>query len=142
TPLKDMYLALDPGNKSAGAVPNNGTLPVANTQPTIDFDQILSSLDGDTRNYVLLLLAGEAQGFHDNGATGPAPSPEAVADLRGTFKRFAPLNRETVTFTKLLKTRTRDIRQSIHNLKEVTQALGSVEGTLTSLIKSSNTNFA
>jgi phospholipid/cholesterol/gamma-HCH transport system substrate-binding protein len=142
TPLKDMYLSLDPGNKSAGAVPQNGMLPVANTQPTIDADQILASLDADTRNYVLLLLAGGAQLFHNNGATGAAPTPQAVADLRGTFQRFAPLNRDTVTFTKLLKTRTRDIRQSIHNLQEVTQALGSVEGTLTSLIKSSNTNFA
>jgi phospholipid/cholesterol/gamma-HCH transport system substrate-binding protein len=142
TPLKDMYLSLDPGSKSAGAVPNNGMLPVANTQPTIDVDQILASLDSDTRNYLLLLLAGGAQLFHNGNATGAAPSPQAVASLRGTFQRFAPLNRDTVTFTKLLKTRTQDIRHSIHNLQEVTQALGSVEGTLTSLIKSSNTNFA
>jgi phospholipid/cholesterol/gamma-HCH transport system substrate-binding protein len=142
TPLKDMYLSLDPGTKSAGAIPQNGMLPVANTQPTIDVDQILASLDSDTRNYLLLLLAGGAQLFHNGNATGPAPSPEAVASLRGTFQRFAPLNRDTVTFTKLLKRRTQDIRDSIHNLQEVTQALGSVEGTLTSLIKSSNTNFA
>lgn len=142
TPLKDMYLSLDPGTKSAGAIPQNGMLPVANTQPTIDVDQILASLDSDTRNYLLLLLAGGAQLFHNGNATGAAPSPQAVASLRGTFQRFAPLNRDTVTFTKLLKTRTQDIRHSIHNLQEVTQALGSVEGTLTSLIKSSNTNFA
>ncbi len=117
-------------------------LPVANTQPDIDVDQILASLDSDTRNYLLLLLAGGAQLFHNGNAASPAPSPQAVASLRGTFQRFAPLNRDTVTFTKLLKTRTQDIRHSIHNLQEVTQALGSVEGTLTSLIKSSNTNFA
>ena len=33
TPLKDMYLSLDPGTKSAGAIPNGGTLGIANTQP-------------------------------------------------------------------------------------------------------------
>ena len=102
TPLKDMYLALDPGTKNAGAIPANGVLGAANTNPDIDFDQILSSLDVDSRNYLLLLLAGGAQAFHDTGATGAAPSPAAVADLRGTFKRFAPLSTGTrVTLPKL-----------------------------------------
>jgi phospholipid/cholesterol/gamma-HCH transport system substrate-binding protein len=142
TPLKDMYLSLDPGSADAGAVPNGGMLPVANTQPDVNVEEILSSLDADTRNYLLLLLGGGAQLFHDGQASGAAPSPAAVADLRGTFKRFAPLNRDTKTFTALLKWRTRNIRGSIHNLQEVTRALGSVDGTLTSLINSSNKNFA
>jgi phospholipid/cholesterol/gamma-HCH transport system substrate-binding protein len=142
TPLKDMYLSLDPGTADAGAVPNGGTLPATNTAPVVDVDQILSSLDADTRNYLLLLLSGGAQLFHDGNATGAAPSPRAVADLTGTFKRFAPLNRDTKRFTALLKSRTQNIRRSIHNLNEVTQALGSVETTFTSLINSSNKNFA
>ena len=142
TPLKDMYLALDPGNSSAGAVPNGGMLPVANTQPDINVEEILATLDVDTRNYLLLLLGGGAQLFHDPGASSAAPSPAAVADLSGTFKRFAPLNRDTRTFTALLKERTQNIRRSIHNLQVVTRALGSVDGRLTSLIDSSNTNFA
>lgn len=141
TPLKDMYLSLDPGTAVSGAVPDGGTLPVANTQPDVNVEQILSSLDADTRNYLVLLLSGGAQVFQNANATGAAPSPRAVADLRGTFKRFAPLNRETETFTSLLKQRTRNIRLSIHTLKEVSQALGSVETTFTSLIKSSNKNF-
>jgi phospholipid/cholesterol/gamma-HCH transport system substrate-binding protein len=58
------------------------------------------------------------------------------------FKRFAPLNRETQTFTKLLAQRQRNIKRSIHNLAVVTKSLGSVNGQLTSLIKSSNTNFS
>jgi phospholipid/cholesterol/gamma-HCH transport system substrate-binding protein len=141
TPLKDMYLELDPGSPSAGAVANNGFLSVANTSPDINVEEILSSLDADTRNYLLLLLGGGAQLFHDNGASGAAPSAKAVSDLRGTFKRFAPLNRDTATFTKLLAQRTQNIRRSIHNLQLVTRALGSVDGRLTSLINSSNTNF-
>jgi len=141
TPLKDMYLSLDPGTVNAGAVPDGGTLPATSTAPDIDVDQILSSLDADTRNYLLLLLGGGAQLFHNGNATGAAPSPRAVADLAGTLKRFAPLNRDTKTFTALLKSRTQNIERSIHNLKEVSQALGSVEGTFTSLINSSNKNF-
>jgi phospholipid/cholesterol/gamma-HCH transport system substrate-binding protein len=142
TPLKDMYLAMDPGTKQAGAIPAGGELPVANTEPDIDVDQILASLDVDTRNYLLLLLSGGSQAFHDPGAQGAAPSADAVSDLQGTFKRFAPLNRDTQTFTKLLAERRQNVSRSIHNLQVVTNALGSVNGKLTSLIQSSNTNFA
>jgi phospholipid/cholesterol/gamma-HCH transport system substrate-binding protein len=158
TPLKDMYLALDPGTRQAGAVPDGGTLGVAATAPDIDLDQILASLDADTRSYLLLLLAGGAQAFRDpstaadaasiapDGATGPgntaAPSPAAVADLQGTFKRFAPLNRDTRAFATLLAQRNANLREAIHNLQRVATALGGVDGQLASLIASSNTNFA
>jgi phospholipid/cholesterol/gamma-HCH transport system substrate-binding protein len=142
TPLKDMYLALDPGSPSASAIPNGGTLPVAATSPDIDFSQILSSLDADSRTYLLLLLNGGAQALHDHGATGPLPSPAAVADLRGTFKRFAPLGRDTLAFTRLLAERQANIARSIHNLNLVANALGDVQNQFASLIDSSNTNFS
>jgi phospholipid/cholesterol/gamma-HCH transport system substrate-binding protein len=142
TPLKDMYLSLDPGSRSAGAIPNNGLLGVANTSPDVDFEQILSSLDVDSRNYLLLLLSSGAQAFHDPGAKGTAPSTDAVADLRGTFKRFAPLGRDTRTLTTLLATRRRNISRAIHNLNLVANSLGGVDHQLASLINSSNTNFA
>ena len=35
TPLKDMYLSLDPGTKDSGAVPAGATLPVANWALTV-----------------------------------------------------------------------------------------------------------
>jgi phospholipid/cholesterol/gamma-HCH transport system substrate-binding protein len=142
TPLKDMYLELDPGTPSAGKVPNGGVLGTGATNPDVNFADILQSLDTDTRDYLLLLLSGGAQAFGTISPTNPAPNPAVVAQLRGIFKRFAPLNRDTATFTKLLATRTRDIRGSIHGLQAVTTSLGHVETELTSLIDSSNTNFA
>lgn len=142
TPLKDMYLSLDPGSRSAGAIPNDGTLSAANTQPDVDVSQILSSLDADTRNYLILLLAGGAQAFHDHGSSAEAPSPAAVAALQGTFKRFAPLNRDTQTFAGLLATRQRNLRRAIHNLNLVAGSIGGVDNQLASLIRASDTNFA
>jgi phospholipid/cholesterol/gamma-HCH transport system substrate-binding protein len=142
TPLKDMYLELDPGTRNAGAVPNGGSLSVANTQPDVDLSEILSSLDADTRNYLVLLLSSGAQAFHDPGATGVPPSRAAVADLRGTLKRFAPLDRTTERFATLLATRRRNIRRAIHNLNLVTNAFGGVENQLASLISASDTNFS
>jgi phospholipid/cholesterol/gamma-HCH transport system substrate-binding protein len=134
TPLKDMYLALDPGTSEAGAVPAGGLLGSGSTSPTIDLDQILASLDADTRSYLLLLLSGGAQAFQDPAQTVPA--------LRGTFKRFAPLGRDTRKFATLLSQRSDSLRLAIHNLGRVATALGGVDGQLASLIQSSNTNFA
>jgi phospholipid/cholesterol/gamma-HCH transport system substrate-binding protein len=149
TPLKDMYLALDPGTKRAGALPDGATLSAAATSPTVDLDQILSSLDADTRNYLLLLLSGGAQAFRDPASgqavvpgPGAAPTPAAVASLSATFKRFAPLNRDTRQFATLLAARNRNLRVAIHNLQRVARALGGVDGQLASLIVASNTNFA
>jgi phospholipid/cholesterol/gamma-HCH transport system substrate-binding protein len=142
TPLKDMYLELDPGTRRAGRVPNGGSLSASNTQPDVDLSEILSSLDSDTRNYLVLLLSAGAQAFHDPGSHGIPPSPDAVADLRGTLKRFEPLDRDTKRFATLLATRQRNIRRAIHNLNLVTNAFGGVEGQLASLISASDTNFA
>jgi phospholipid/cholesterol/gamma-HCH transport system substrate-binding protein len=142
TPLKDMYLELDPGSRRAGRVPNGGMLSAANTQPDVDLSEILSSLDSDTRNYLVLLLSAGAQAFHDPNSTQTAPSADAVADLRGTLKRFEPLDRDTKRFTALLATRQANIRRAIHNLNLVTNAFGGVEGQLASLVRASDTNFS
>jgi phospholipid/cholesterol/gamma-HCH transport system substrate-binding protein len=141
TPLKDMYLALDPGSKASGAVRDGGELSAANTDPDVDLSEILSSLDSDSRNYLVLLLAGGGQAFHDPGAHGGAPSAAAVRSLRGTLKRFEPLNRDTQRFTTLLAQRQGNLRRSIRNLNLVANALGGVEGQLASLIRTSDTNF-
>jgi phospholipid/cholesterol/gamma-HCH transport system substrate-binding protein len=140
TPLKDMYLSLDPGSSGAGRLPAGATLGTGQTNPDVDVSEILSSLDADSRNYLLLLLSGGAQIFRDPG-DGAAPSPRAVGALRGTLKRFAPLNRDTASFAGLLATRQRNLRRAIHNLNLVAGSLGSVDTELSSLIRSSDTNF-
>jgi phospholipid/cholesterol/gamma-HCH transport system substrate-binding protein len=142
TPLKDMYLSLDPGSRSAGVVPDGGTLGTANTQPDVDVSEILSSLDADTRNYLVLLLASGSQIFHDHGSAGESPSPGAVSALQGTLKRFTPLDRDTQTFAGLLATRRRNISRAIHNLNLVAGSLGGVDNQLASLISASDTNFS
>jgi phospholipid/cholesterol/gamma-HCH transport system substrate-binding protein len=141
TPLKDMYLSLDPGTASAGRLPAGSTLGTGQTNPDVDVSEILSSLDADTRNYLLLLLSGGAQIFRDHGTTSTQPSPDAVANLRGTLKRFAPLDRDTESFASLLATRQRNLRRAVHNLNLVAGSLGSVDTELASLVRSSDTNF-
>jgi phospholipid/cholesterol/gamma-HCH transport system substrate-binding protein len=142
TPLKDMYLELDPGTRAAGRVPDGGMLSTANTNPDVDVSEILSSLDSDSRNYLVLLLSAAAGAFRAPGATGgAAPDAKAVASLQETLKRFAPLNRDTRTFTSLLARRQAALRSSVHNLDLVANALGGVDGQLASLIRASDKSF-
>ncbi|MGH3266489.1 MAG: hypothetical protein ACRDNS_31365, partial [Trebonia sp.] len=79
--------------------------------------------------------------FRDPHSKGNGPSPRAVADLRGTLKRFEPLNRDTETFASLLARRRRNLRRAIHNLNLVAGSLGGVESQLASLINTSDANF-
>jgi len=56
TGLKDMVAELTPGTKAAGRLPEGGRIPVSQTLPDVNLDEILATLDADTRDYLLLLL--------------------------------------------------------------------------------------
>jgi hypothetical protein len=94
TGLKDMILELDPGTATSGTVKDNGTIPVSSTLPDINADEILAQLDGDTRDYLRVLLAGAGQGLKNNGTA-----------LSATFRRFEPTARDGLKITQQLATR-------------------------------------
>lgn len=131
TGLKDMFLELDPGNRQAGELEEGRRIPVANTLPDLNPDEILASLDGDTRDYLRVLLNAGAEAFE-----GDAPE-----ELRQTFKRFEPLSRDTRKATRLLVERRRNIRRTITNFQELATELGSKDRDLAALIDSANANF-
>jgi phospholipid/cholesterol/gamma-HCH transport system substrate-binding protein len=137
TGLKDMYLALDPGTRDAGALPSGGTIPVANTMPDVNPDEVLASLDSDTRAYVEILLNAGGQAFTDT----PGHAGQASADLRQTFKRFEPTNSDLRKIMSQLATRKRNVSQVIHNFRLITDELGRTDGTLGRFVESSNANF-
>jgi virulence factor Mce-like protein len=43
------FVELDPGSESAGGFADGGTIPIANTRISVDFEQVLNSLNPDTR---------------------------------------------------------------------------------------------
>jgi phospholipid/cholesterol/gamma-HCH transport system substrate-binding protein len=137
TGLKDMFLALDPGTRDAGALPSGGTIPVANTLPDVNPDEILASLDSDTREYLQILLNAGGQAFTDQ----PGHAGQASADLRQTFKRIEPVNRDLDKIMSQLATRKRNVSQVIHNFRLITDELGRTDGTLGRFVESSNANF-
>jgi phospholipid/cholesterol/gamma-HCH transport system substrate-binding protein len=142
TPLKDMYLELDPGTRGAGRMAPGSTISTAHTTPDVDVSEILGSLDADSRNYLVLLLAAGAGAFKDGGSgSGVTPSPDAVSSLQETLKRFAPLDHDTRTFASLLARRQSSLRRAVHNLGLVAGSLGGVDRQLSSLITASDESF-
>src|SRR5204862_7544258 len=79
TGLKDMFLEVSPGSHSAPVAKQGFTIPVQNTLPDVNPDEIYGALDSDTRQYLQLLVNGAGEGLHHRGG-----------DLREVFRRFAP----------------------------------------------------
>jgi phospholipid/cholesterol/gamma-HCH transport system substrate-binding protein len=138
TGLKDMFLALNPGTKDAGALPSGGTIPVSNTLPDVNPDEVLASLDADTRDYLEILLNAGGEAFTDR----PGHEGETSAALRQTFKRFEPTNRDLAAITSAIATRKKNLRRVIHNFRLITDELASTDGRLGRFVESSNANFA
>ena len=131
TGLKDMILELDPGNVTAGRVKDDGTIPVSQTLPDINLDEILAQLDGDTRDYLRILLGAGAEGLRGNGRT-----------LSATFRRFEPTARDTLRITELLAQRRRNLQRVVHNFQLLSTALSQRDDDLASFVSSSNAVFA
>lgn len=131
TGLEDMTIEMSPGTPGAPKAPEGWTVPIKNTLPNVRFEEILTSLDRDTRDYLQLLVQGAGVGLRDAGD-----------DLAKTFKRFEPGAREVRRITAALQDRRRHIRRSINNLRELVEAVGEKDDQLTQLIDSSNAVFA
>src|SRR5215210_2064026 len=67
TGLKDMVAELTPGTRAAGRLPEGGRIPVSQTLPDVNLDEILAALDTDTRDYLKLLLGDGGIALKDNG---------------------------------------------------------------------------
>jgi phospholipid/cholesterol/gamma-HCH transport system substrate-binding protein len=130
TQLKDMTVEVDPGTPSAGRVPSGYTVPLSQTAPDVNFEEFLSSLDAETREYLQELIDGAGIGLKGNSA-----------NLSATFKRFDPLSRLTEEITKELHLRHKNIERGIHNFQLILSALGNKDTELSQLIESSNAVF-
>jgi len=130
TGLNDMLLELTPGHPSAGRAGEGWTLPLDQTLPNVNADEVLSALDGDTRDYLRLLLGGAGEGLRGQGRA-------LSADLR----RFDPTNRDLERITHALSARHANIARTVHNFRLLSEAIGSKDAQLSSLVDSSNAVF-
>jgi phospholipid/cholesterol/gamma-HCH transport system substrate-binding protein len=131
TGLKDMFIELQPGGKPAPVAKAGWTMPVANTLPDIDADEILSSLDGDTRNYLQLLVNGAGQGLKGKGGS----------ELAQVFERFEPTHQDLARLNKAVAVRGTDLRQLVNSLQRLNTSLSHNQSQIVRLVDSSSTVF-
>jgi phospholipid/cholesterol/gamma-HCH transport system substrate-binding protein len=131
TGLNDMIVELTPGSRRAGEIDHaKDFIPITQTLPNVNTDEFLAALDGDTRSYLQLLVAGGGQALGGNGK-----------NLSATFRRFEPTNRDILKITKALSVRRQNISRSIHNFKALTEAVGTKDKQLSSLVDASDAVF-
>jgi phospholipid/cholesterol/gamma-HCH transport system substrate-binding protein len=132
TGLKDMVAELDPGTRSAGRLPEGGTIPISQTLPDVNLDEVLSSLDADTRDYLTLLLNGGAQGL--GGERGGRRLGQALRRIEPTSLYAGRINRA-------LAQRRRNLARVIHNVSLLTDELGRSDTQLAGFVQNNNAVF-
>jgi len=131
TGLKDMFIEVDPGSSAAPIAKPGFTIPVANTLPDVNVDEILSALDADTRAYLTLLVNGAGQGLTHPGGT----------ELAQVLERFEPTHRDLARVSRALAARGTSLRRLINSLQRLNTALAAKQGQIVSLIDASSTVF-
>ena len=131
TGLADMVIAMDPG-RHGPPIKEGSSVPLANSKPQVNPDEILATLDADTRNYLTLLLQAGAQGIG-----GKEKGLQASAALR----RLEPTTRDIAKINTALATRSRNLARVIHNFGLLAAELGRHDQQLGRFVDSSNAVF-
>jgi phospholipid/cholesterol/gamma-HCH transport system substrate-binding protein len=130
TGLKDMFVELDPGSRAEPLMDEGDAIPVANTAPDVDADEVLSALDRDTRDYLVLLLNGVGGGLRERGG-----------DLQQVFRRLGPLHRDIRRVNTAIAERRRNLSRLIHDYGGTVDELGRRDNDLRRLVASSSAVF-
>jgi phospholipid/cholesterol/gamma-HCH transport system substrate-binding protein len=108
--------------------------PLSQTEPNVNLDAFLASLDADTRQYIQLLVAGGAEGFGGRGR-----------QLGGAFRRFQPFVHYVAKLNKAVAARHVALANVIHNFSALTTELGRYDAEIKRFVTSSDAalgNFA
>jgi phospholipid/cholesterol/gamma-HCH transport system substrate-binding protein len=128
TALKDMFIEVSPG--TGRVVPEGGHISAANTLPDVNLDEILGSLDSDTRPYLKLLVSGAGEGLRGRGE-----------DLREVFRRLEPIHRDLARVMRATAARRVALKRLIHRYGLLTAELGRHPDDLRRLVSASRSVF-
>jgi phospholipid/cholesterol/gamma-HCH transport system substrate-binding protein len=125
TNLNDMIVEVDPGS-GKGHIKDGYNFPLSRTEPNVNLDAFLSTLDADTRQYIQLLVAGGAQGI---GGRGP--------QLSQAFRRLQPFSHHIADLNKAVATRRVALARVIHDFGLLTIELGRHDSAIERWVSSS-----
>ena len=129
TGLKDMFIELEPGTRGK-PVRAGWTIPIRSTLPDVNPDEVLASLDADTRDYLKLLIDGAGRGLEGRSD-----------DLREVLRRFEPTHRDLARVTSAVAERHSNLRRLVTSLDKLNGSLAGRDDELAQLVDSSAAVF-
>lgn len=130
TGLNDMVLELDPGTPTAPKVRAGYTIPVSRTTPNVNVDEILASLDTDTRGALQLLLQGGGQGLGGNAKR-----------LSAGLRQIQPVTANLRRIGEALEDRRRNTARAVHSIRLITEELANRRGDLVRAVDTTDAVF-
>src|SRR3954466_5046650 len=96
--LGETYVELTPGNKSAGMIPENGTLPASHVSPTVELDEIFRAFDSKTRDAFRAWFRSRAQSLPGRGM-----------DVSAAIGNLSPFATDTTKLLEILNEQQPDV---------------------------------
>jgi phospholipid/cholesterol/gamma-HCH transport system substrate-binding protein len=135
TGLNDMAVEMDPGRPDPslphrGRLEDGDTLPIENTRPNVNPDQVLAALDADTRPYFEAFVNAGGAGLHNRGA-----------DLRRLLRATQPTLAQARQVADAIADRRDRVKRLVSNLRVLAEAAASKDRELASLVDASSAVF-
>jgi phospholipid/cholesterol/gamma-HCH transport system substrate-binding protein len=143
------FVDLSPGTPSAPTIDDGDTLPATQTAAPVQFDQILTALQSDTREDLKRLLEGygtaltyEPTAADDVGQDPDVKGKSAARSLNRSID-YAPgaLKNAAIVNNAFLGLQQHDLSGLVANTGKVTKALSSNEESLKDLVTNFNTTL-
>jgi phospholipid/cholesterol/gamma-HCH transport system substrate-binding protein len=130
TLLGETYVELKPESGAARALPDNGTLPVGQVEPSVTLDDILATLDAKTRANFQIWMQSLAAGLGGRGE-----------QVNAGFAALQPLIEDANKLVGVANSQEGALRASIHNTGAVFDALTAREGQFRGFIENGERTF-
>jgi phospholipid/cholesterol/gamma-HCH transport system substrate-binding protein len=135
TGLNDMIVEVEPGTGKE-QVEDGHEFTLSQTEPNVNLDQFLASLDSDTRQYIQLLVAGGAQGIGGEGQS---------IRLSNALRRFQPFVHYVAKLNGAIAARHVALARVIHDFGLLTDELSQHDAQIRQFVSASDAslgNFA
>src|SRR3954465_3299166 len=130
----NFFIALSPGSPSAPDMPDGGTIPVQHTAAPVQFSQLLTALQSDTREDLKVFLREYSKGLSGKGARG---FNQSIRYWEPAYKNSALANDAT-----LGQQPHSDLQRVLRGQQRTFAALDADEGALQGLVTNFNTTAA
>jgi phospholipid/cholesterol/gamma-HCH transport system substrate-binding protein len=125
TNLNDMVVEVDPGS-GKNHIEDGHNFPLSQTEPNVNLDAFLATLDADTRQYIQLLVAGGAQGIGGRGH-----------QFGNALRRLQPFSHYIASLNQAVAGRREALANVIHDFGLLTTELGRHDAAIERWVSSS-----